>query len=821
MMRGFSSDIRHALRTLRHVGISTVIAVLSLAVGVGANAAIFSVGYAMLIRPLPYAGADRLVILRPINPSHGVFWTTVAPANLLDWQAQAKSFEAIAGYRWRTVDLTGGDRSERLRGLHITPEFFKVLDVPLRGETFRPRDPRQQRPEIIIGRGLWQRRFGSDASLLGKVLDINIINLSRLGPTPSFVVGITLADVHFPPLSADFNLGVSGTGDSVDFWIPEFVDPSRRDNGDLDAIARLRPGVSLEQAQAEMDAISRNLAAAHPDTNNGLSVRVVPLRDQVLGGSRRVLLLLFACTGFVLLVACGNVANLLLARATTRQKEVAIRAALGASRLRIVRQFLAESALIALPAGTIGVGLAYGSLLLLRPLIPAGVPLAQDATVDRTVLLFTLIVASLTALITGMVPAFRLSSSHPGDAMKLEGRSFTAGRGRQRFVAILVAAEVAMTLMLLIATGLMVKSANHLWQIDPGFDTKNLLTMTISLPNNKFEWRHNVVFSRQVMRSIQVMPEVRDAAVIQGVPMHTGSFYTSFSIEGRPASPVDQPSARLRVVSPGYFRVMRIPILSGRDYDEHDEVGEVGSLPSVIVNRTLAERFWPGQDAVGKKVQMSWKNSPSVIIGVVGDVRYTGLDEEAGNEFYLPEGLYPQSAITLLVRTDRDPLQLYPDMHRRIVDIDKDAFVFDVKTMTQLIAQSLAPRRFSTILLSTFAAVALTLSLAGIYAVIAHSVAQRTVEIGIRMAMGASPAVVTGLMLRYGLLPAICGMVVGWSGAFAISRFFSAMLFGVGPLDLPTWIVVSGSMLAVAFIASYLPARHACGVDPTVALRAE
>jgi putative ABC transport system permease protein len=378
-----------------------------------------------------------------------------------------------------------------------------------------------------------------------------------------------------------------------------------------------------------------------------------------------------------------------------------------------------------------------------------------------------------------------------------------------------------MTTMLLIATGLMVKSANQLSQIDPGFDTQDLLTMTISLPNNKFEWRHNVVFSRQVIRSIQAMPEVRDAAVIQGVPMRAGSFYTSFSIEGRLDTPVDRPSGRLRVVSPGYFRVMKIPILSGRDYDEHDEVGEVGSLPSVIVNRSLAERFWPGQDAVGKRVQMSWKKTPSVIIGVVGDVRYTGLDAEAGNEFYLPEGLYPQAAITLLVRTDRDSLPLYPDMRRRIAAIDKDAFIFDVKPMTQLIAESMAPRRFSTILLSTFAAVALILSLTGIYAVIAHSVAQRTFEIGIRVAMGASPARVTGLMLRSGLFPAICGLAVGWSGTLAISRLLSAMLFGVGPLDLPTWTVVSGCMLAVACIASYLPARRACRVDPTTALRAE
>ncbi len=610
-MRGLSADIRYALRALRRGGISTIVAVLSVAIGVGANAALFSVGYAMLLHPLPYADADRLVMLRSMNPSRSGFSTTVASANLLDWQAQAKSFEAIAGYRWQTVDLTGGDRSERLRGLRITPEFFKVLDVRLMGETFNPADIQRQwwlptgRSEIIIGRGLWQRRFGSDPKLLGKVLDVNIINLSRVGPTPYFVVGIALSDVHFLPLSGDSDLAVSGIGigDSVDFWVPEFLDPAKRDIGDLDVIARLRPRVSLEQAQAEMDAISANLAAAHPETNNGLSVRVVALRDQMLGGSRPVLLLLFACTGLVLLVACGNVANLLLARATTRQKEVAIRAALGAARLRIVRQFLAESALIALPAGGIGVGLAYGILLLLRPLIPADVPLAHNATVDRTVLLFTLVVASLTAFITGIIPAFRVSSANPGDVMKLEGRSFTASRSRQRLVAILVATEVAMTLVLLISTGLMLKSANRLWQIDPGFDTQNVLTMTISLPNNKFEWRHNVVFSRQVIRSIEAMPEVRDAAVVQGVPMHTGGFSTSFSIEGRADTPVDRPSARIRVVSPGYFRVMKIPILSGRDYDEHDEVGEVGSLPSVIVSRTLAERFWPGQDAVGKRME--------------------------------------------------------------------------------------------------------------------------------------------------------------------------------------------------------------------------
>jgi predicted permease len=531
--------------------------------------------------------------------------------------------------------------------------------------------------------------------------------------------------------------------------------------------------------------------------------------------------LLFACTGLVLLIACGNVANLLLARATTRQKEVAIRAALGAARLRIVRQFLAESALIALPAGAIGVALAYGSLVLLRPLIPADVPLARNATVDPTVLLFTLTIASLTALSAAIVPAFRVSNAHPGDAMKLEARGATAGRSRQRLVAILVASQVAVALVLLIATGLMVKSATRLVQIDTGFDARTLLTMTISLPNNKFEWRHNVVFSRQVIRAIEAMPEVRSAAVVQGLPMHAGSFHGLFSIDGQPDSPTDRSLAPIRIVSPGYFHVMNIPILSGRDYDEYDEVGPLGSLPSVIVSRALAERFWPGQDAVGKRVRLSFEKSSSVIVGVVGDVRYRGLDEGPESEFYLPEGLWPQSAITLLVRTDRDPLQLYSDMHRRIVEIDKDAFVFDVRPMAQLIGDSLAPRRFSTILLSTFAVIALMLSLAGIFAVIAHSVAQRTVEIGIRVAIGASPASVTGLMLRDGLVPALCGMAAGWSGAFAISRLLAAMLFGVGPFDVATWGLVSGSMLAVACIASYVPARRACSVDPAVSLRTE
>jgi len=811
-MRGLTSDIRYAIRTVARGGLSSAVAILSLAVGIGANAAMFSVGYAMLVRPLPYAGADRLVMLRSTNPSHALEWTAAAPANLLDWQARTTSFEAIAGYRWQTVDVIGGDRSERLRGLRVTPEFFRVLGVPLTGETFNPGDPQRRRTEIVLGNSLWRRRFASDPQLLRRVIDLNVIDLKHTGSTPYFVVGIALSDVHFLPLSGDSDLGVSGIGmnDLVDFCVPEFLDPAKRDVGDLDVIARLRPGVSLEQAQSEMDSVSAHLAAEHPDTNAGLGVRVVPLRDRVLKESPRVLALLFACTGVVLLIACGNVANLLLARATARRKEVAIRIALGAARLRILRQFLAESAAIALPAAAIGVALAYAGLRLLRPLIPADVTLAREAAVNPAALLFTVAVASLTALVTALVPAVRMSSADPRQSAP----------GRSRFAAVLVASEVAMAFLLLIATGLLIKSAGRLWRVDPGFDPRNLLTMTISLPNNKFEWRHNVAFSRQVIRSIETIPDVRSAAVVQGLPLHAGSFHGFFSVDGRQDDPKDRPLGSIRVVSPGYFRAMNIPILSGRDYDERDEVGPVGSLPSLIVSRTFAERYWPGQDAVGKRVRMVGARNPSVIIGVAGDVRYTGLSEGPETEFYYPEGLFPQAAITLLVRTDHDPLPLYSVIRRHIEDIDRDAFVFDVKPMPQLIAESLAPRRFSTTLLSMFAVVALALSLAGIYAVIAFAVAQRTVEIGIRMAIGASPARVTGrMLLRHGLVPAICGMAAGWSGAVAMSRLFASMLFAVGPFDAATWALVSASLLAVAGLASYIPARRASRVDPTVALR--
>jgi putative ABC transport system permease protein len=820
LMKGLISDIRHALRLLSRNRFAILMAVASLAVGIGANTAIFSVASAMLFRPLPFANADRIVMLRSIDPSRVLNTGQASSADLRDWQTQARSFVAIAGYRFRYMDLLHDGQAERLHGLFATPEFFDVLDVPLLGTTFRRNATYSS--DIVLGNQLWQRSFTANPNLVGRSIDVNMINLDRIGPTPVRVNGVAQRDVHFPPLSADFTNNPSGIDDTVDFWQPFPIPPtaiaaSRKDN-EYDVIARLRTGVTLDEAQSEMDAISRNLAIAYPRSNGNVKVQVVPLRGQLLGRNQRVLGLLTICTGCVLLLACGNVTNLLLSIAAGRQKEVAIRSALGASAVRIVRQFLVESTLIAFAAALLGGLLASWGMHLLTPLIPAGVPLARTAPVNFTVLVFTAVTTCLTALLTGIIPALHMSVAAPGETLKTDSLP-TTSRMRNRIVSILVAAEVAVALVLLIATGLMLKSANQLLSVDPGFDANNLLTMTISLPNNKFEWKHNVVFSREVIDAVNALPQVIGATVAQGVPMKLGTFWGSFEVEGQPSSPNEKPEARIRVVNPGYFRVMKIPLDSGREFELRDEVGKVGDLPYVIVNNTLASRYWPGQDAIGKR--LLFMSGPATIIGVAHDVKYMGLDSKSDPELYFPAGLYPQAFITLLVRTTTDPFAVISDVRRRIVSIDKDAFITDVKTMNELIDETLAPRRFATILLSAFATVALLLSLTGIYGVISHMVTQRTREIGIRVALGAPAAKIVILMLRCGFVPALVGVSIGWVGAFSTTNLLSATLFEVRPLDPSVWVIVSTAMLAVACLASYLPARRACTVDPCLAVRAE
>ena len=818
-------DLRFAARMLLHTPALTMVAIATLALGIGVTTAIFSASDALLLRPLPYPDSDRLVALRSRHASAAPGSGLTSPLDLADWQARTTSFEAVAGYRWRTVDLTGGAYSERLHGLWVTQDFFTVFGITrVQGRTFMPRD--RGTNAIVLGRGVWERRFHADRALVGSMLDVNVINLSRAGATPHLVLGVVPVDVNFPPLTADFNRGAvtsaaqSGVEDRVDFWVPLFPgeDP-RRDDRTLDVVAKLRPGVTLPQAQAEMDVVARTLAETFPETNRNWVVDVAPLRGHILGATRQVVLWLSLATALVLAIACGNVSTLLLARGLARQSEVAVRTALGASRGRIVRHFLIESLLIAIVATVVGVAITSVAVTLLAPWLPADVPLIHRVGINGAVLAFAVMIAIATACLTGIAPA--LMSSGAGCAAILNTRGQSAGRQHHRAISILVAAQVALTIVLLVSTGLLLRSAARLREIEPGFDARNLLTMTISLPNNKFDWQHNVVFSRDVVGAVKTNPVVTDAAVIQGVPMRPGGFWTTFTIEGMPPPDAgDLPVARHRVISPDYFRTMQIPVLDGRAFDERDGAGERGHPRFVIVNHSLAARYWPGQTAVGKRLHAG--PDPWVTVaGVVGDVRYAGLDTPPDFEIYLPEALFPQSAITLLVKTTTNPSAVVTDIRARVARIDREAFVTDVRTMDDLIADSLASRWFATRLLTLCAGIALILALSGIYAIVAQAVAQRTFEIGVRLALGSTPGRIVGLMLRRSALPVAAGVVLGLLGTIATARLLAAMLFGVHPFDSATFGAATGLFVVVALVAAFLPARRATKVDPLVALRSE
>jgi putative ABC transport system permease protein len=818
-------DLRYAARMLLHTPAFTVVAIATLALGIGATTALFSVSDALLLRPLPYPDSDRLVALRSRHSSPTPDSGLTSLLDLADWQARTTSFDAVAGYRWRTVDLIGGAYSERLRGLWATQDFFKVFGITrIQGRTFTPRD--RGTNTIVLGRGVWERRFHADRALIGSMLDVNVINLSRSGATPHLVLGVVPVEVNFPPLTADFNRGAvtslteSGVEDRVDFWVPLFLGGElRRDDRTLDVVAKLRPGVTLQQAQAEIDIVARTLAETFPDTNRNWGVDVVPLRGHILGTTRHVVLWLSLASVFVLVIACGNVSTLLLARGLARQSEVAVRAALGASRVRIVRHFLIESLLIAIVATVAGVAIMSVAMTLLPPWLPPDVPLIHRLGINGPVLAFAVTIAIATACLTGIAPAWMSSGQAPAAMLNTRGQS--AGRRHHSAISILVAAQVALTIALLVSTGLLFRSATRLREIEPGFDGSNVLTMTISLPNNKFDWQHNVVFSRDVVSVVKTNPTVTDAAVIQGVPMRPGGFWTTFTVEGMPPpDPGDLPVARHRVISPDYFRVMRIPLLEGRTFDERDGVGERGHPKFVIVNHALAARYWPDQAAVGKRLHAG-PDAWVTVAGVVGDVRYAGLATPPDFEIYLPEALFPQSAITLLVKTTTNPAAAAPDIRARVARIDREAFVTDVRTMDELIADSLAPRWFATLLLTLCAGIALILALSGIYAIVAQAVVQRKFEIGVRLALGSTPRRIVRLTLRRSAFPVAAGVVLGLLGTLATARLLSAMLFGVHAFDLATFSAATGLFVVVALVAAFIPARRATKVDPLVALRWE
>jgi predicted permease len=809
MLGNFWQDLRYGLRMLAKNPGFTVVAVVALALGIGANSAIFSVVNTVLLRPLPYKEPDRLVMVWEDASRHGYPRDTPAAANYMDWREQNQVFEGMAALADQSFNLTGVGEPERIDGRRASASLFPLLGVePLLGRAFTPEEDQPGANRVVImSHGLWQRRFGSDPNITGKTLTLNGESYMVVGVMPS----------HFQFPSRE-----------VDLWVPLALtsqEATNRGRHYLQVIARMKTGVTYEQAQAEMTTIAARLSQQYPDQNTDLGATVTPLHEHVAGDIKPALLVLLGAVGFVLLIACANVANLLLARAAVRQKEIAVRVALGASRLRLIQQFLTESVLLALVGGIVGLLLSVWGVNLLKTFIPPNISQAKAITIDAKVLIFTLLVSLLTGLIFGLAPATQASNFNLNETLKEGGRDSVAGSRGNRIRSLLVVAEVAVSLILLVGAGLLINSFLRLRSVDPGFSTGNLLTMSIVLPQQKYaEHGQRSAFYTELVNRIEALPGVRSAAVTNWIPLVRQGDSIGFSIEGRPDPVGKRPTVVTRVVHPHYFRTMGIQFLLGREFSEQDRV----DAPAVaVISETMARRYWPGEDPLGKRFTPGNPTSTDpddwlTVIGVVKDVRQFELVADPKPQMYLS---YVQAGFfaprNLIVSTNVEPLSLAATVRQAVWAIDKDQPVSNISTMEDVLSESIARQRFSMLLLGIFAALALVLAAVGIYGVMSYSVAQRTHEIGLRMALGAQPRDVLKLVVGGGLKLVLIGVAIGLVAAFILTRVMSSLLFNVSATDPTTFITISLVLICVAVLASYIPARRATKVDPMIALRYE
>lgn len=800
-METLLQDVRYSVRTLLKKPGFTFIVVLTLALGIGANSAIFSIVNALLLRPLPYHDPDRLVVVWSVYGTNDKAYASAA--NYRDWKEQSQAFEHLAAYDTGRFNLGGGVQPEAIDGALVSADLFPVLGVkPILGDLLRPEEEqRGQNRVALISNGLWQRRFGADKNVLGKTLTLDGDSYTVLGVMP--------ANFNFP--------------EKAELWIPLSFSPDEmndRSYNHLSVIGRMKPGVSLQQAQMEMSTIANRLAQQYPQSNAERGIRLVTLQEDIVGDIRLALLVLIAAVGFVLLIACANITNLMLARALRRQKEIAIRTALGATRLRLIRQLVTESLLISLLSGALGILLAFWGVGFLIRISPGNIPRLDEISVDMRVVVFTFIISLLTGLIFGLAPALQASSPDLHDSLK-EGKGTSgSGTGRQRARSWLIVAEMALALVLLIGAGLLIKSFLKLSHVEPGFNPNNILTMAVSLSPPKYKTRADLItFYQQLLQHIETVPGVQSVGAISHLPLSGRDFGLDFSIVGHPpASPGESMAARYRVISLNYLRAMEIPLLKGRDFTERDRRE---SPPVVLINETLAKRYFPNEDPLGKLLNLEGQETPREIVGVIGSVKHVKLDTEAKPEIYAPHMQAPQPTMTIVVRTSSDPLSFVSAMRSQVAAVDKDQPVYNVKTMDQYLSESVAQPRFRTMLLAVFAAVALILATIGIYGVISHSVNQRTHELGIRIALGAQPRDLFKLVVGQGLLLAVEGIVIGLIASIYLTRIMSGLLFGVSATDPTAFIAIPLLLIGVAFVASYLPARKAMKVDPIVALKHE
>ncbi|HKP87961.1 MAG TPA: ABC transporter permease [Blastocatellia bacterium] len=805
-------DLRYGFRALVKSRSFTIVAVIALALGIGANTAIFSVVDAVLLRPLPYKNPEQLALIWHNYPQINLPQASICVPCYVEYRDMTSSFEQVATSTGWSVNLTGTGEPERLQGAKATFNYFSTLGAePAQGRTFVEEEDKPGNNRVaVLSHGLWARRFGSDPNIVGATITLDGQSYN--------VIGIMPADFVVPQ--------------SVDLWspiafTPEQLAATNHGNEFLTVIARLKPGVTLGQAQAEMDTLAEQLRPQFYGPNWGISL--VSLREQLVGSARFPLLILLGTVAAVLLIACTNVANLLLARASARQKEIAIRTALGATRARVVRQLLTESVLLALAGGLFGLGIAYLGIRLIVVGVPQNISNSilgwKLIGLNPQVLGFTVLVSLITGIIFGLIPAFHASKPDLNDSLKEGGRTGSEG-GRRNFVrSVLVVVEVAMALVLLVVAGLLIRSFARLQEVNPGFNPQNVLSMQLSLPRSKYaETDQLSAFYDQALERIKTLPGAQFAAFGTNLPMSGNNSSASFAVEGLQVPPGESsPHGDPHMVSADYFKTMQIPLLAGRYFDERDSKD---SLPVTIVDETLAKRYWPDEDAVGKRIAAFFESSQNQpkwrqVVGVVKNVKRYGLDGKIKEQYYFPQSQNPQRSMYLLVRTATDPTSLVAPIRDAIHEVDKDQPIFRVMTMEQVVSNSVAQPRFTTVLLAIFAGVALLLAAVGIYGVMSYSVNQRTHEIGIRMALGARPSDVLKMVLRYGMTITLVGVAIGLAGAFLVTRVMSSLLFGVGAHDPITFAAIPLILAGVALGACFVPARRATKVDPMVALRYE
>ena len=811
-MQVFIQDLRYGARTLLKRPGFAFIAIITLALGIGANTAIFSVVNAVLLRPLPYRNQERIVAVQELGKDG--LRKQVTPANFLDWRAQNNSFEHLAAIFTRTANLAGTDDAERISLAVTSANFFDVFSLqPQLGRLFIPEDEQAgHAPVVVISHGLWQRHFGGDTEIIGKSITLDGRSYS--------IAGIAPAGFQYP--------------DQTEAWLPpvrlapapnDTLDVTRvRGFGFLSAVALLKPEVTLAQAKTEMETITARLREQYPETNNNRFNKVVSLHTHLVGDTSTVLSLLLGAVCFVLLIACANVANLMLARATARQKEIAIRTALGASRFRVMRQLLTESVMLSLTGGVFGVLLAWWGIDLLTRILPKDFPRLTDINLDFMVLGFTLLISLLTGILFGFAPAWQISKVDVQESLKESSRGAAGSARRNRLRSLLVVAEVALSLVLLVGAGLLFRSFLELQSVNTGFTPQQVLTMRMTPSGSNFQQDEQyIAFYKRVAERIGAIPGVDTVGAINTLPLAKGPT-TAIRIEGRPLLPADQwPGVNYRNVAADYFRALNIPVVEGRTFEERDQA----SSPLVaVINQATAERDFAGENPVGKRINTGGvdRNNQPVwfeIIGVVANVRSLELNTEPTPEFYTASSQDAFGGMSFVIRTTIEPTSLTTAIRQAVQEVDKAQPVSDIRTMENIVSDSVTQPRFNLVLLGIFSSIALLLSAAGIYGVTAYSVTQRTHEIGIRLALGARPSDVLKMVVGQGMLLIMMGIGIGVLASIFLTSLMSTLLFGVSATDPMTFALVALILTGVALVACLVPARRAAKTDPMVALRYE